>query len=226
MSDGKGLTEKSTEQPTEQPQTSTAISSNPQNVIFVLDSSGSVKSSGWNHVLGFVRDVIKTLDVINQYKVAIVSYGYVATIDIELGEYASKSALLKAINTNDIPWKDQSTNTAAALHKVNNDVYSRSDPSNDDDNTIILITDGPEVDKDKTITRAKETRNLGIRIIPIVVGDRVEYEKLKVMVSNDDEILRIDDFTRLAEVFDTVSSRLKSGAYKLPLTGSKYQWFF
>ena len=77
-------------------------------VAFVLDSSGSIGAHNWDIVKSYVRNVTATVGVEGDQRVAIITYGNVASVITDFTN--DQDSLTKLIN--DLRFLDQATNTA------------------------------------------------------------------------------------------------------------------
>ena len=83
-------------------------------MIFVLDSSGSIGAENWIKVLEFVKAVVRDFTIgENNVRVGAVTFGTRATINFHLNEHFDETSLLNAIDQ--IAWKEQMTNTSGKL---------------------------------------------------------------------------------------------------------------
>ena len=82
--------------------------------MFVIDSSGSIRSSRWPLVLGFVKDIIAQLEVAqDRVRIGVITYSDNAQFRFSLNQYESKKDVLTAING--FEYTKGKTNTPAAL---------------------------------------------------------------------------------------------------------------
>lgn len=99
--------------------TSSLLSDCPGNgdIVFVLDSSGSVGGENFELVKDFVIFTIEALDIESgAYRIGISSFSDSARIEFNLNAYNNRPDLEAAIKR--IPYVYGSTNTAAALNQV------------------------------------------------------------------------------------------------------------
>jgi len=67
-------------------------------LVFVLDSSGSLKIENWNKVLNFVTGIVRHLDVGRLgTHVGVVYYGSSATLGFHLDKYTTTDDVIKAV---------------------------------------------------------------------------------------------------------------------------------
>ncbi|XP_046338542.2 uncharacterized protein LOC124119916 [Haliotis rufescens] len=143
---------------------------------FILDGSGSVSTSDFNHMIKFVKNVTKKLDISkDEVKVSTVEYGSSVGDDIEFRDFASESSLVSAIGK--IRKSGGGTNTAAAiLHTVNVLFRPAAGARPNAKRVAILMTDGHSNDKKLTINAAKKAKGAGITMISVGIGNADEAE--------------------------------------------------
>ena len=92
-------------------------------IVFALDSSGSIGIDNWLLVLNFTKNVIRGFTVgPNNVKIGLLYYGNYATLAFHLDEHNSTEDLLTAIDR--IPWKDQKTNTSGAIRVMREEMFT------------------------------------------------------------------------------------------------------
>lgn len=68
-------------------------------IVFVLDSSGSVGFDNFTVMKGFVKSIIQNLEIgPDQTKVGLITFSRYPSIRIRLGAYADKTSLLSAVD--------------------------------------------------------------------------------------------------------------------------------
>ena len=183
-------------------------------IVFVLDSSGSVGEKNWEKMLNFVKDVINQLPVgIHSTRVGLVNYGNRATAEFYLNSHNSSASAVAAIDQ--IKWKDQETNTSGALWMTKEVMFSsvngdrRRAP-----NVAIVITDGESNrDKDKTIPYAAEAKAAGIVMFAIGIGNKTNQNELKGIAQNISYVFNVENFNAL----DRIRSQVVMSACDIPV---------
>ena len=131
-------------------------------IIFVLDSSGSLGLSNWKKILEFTKDLIGSFPLGDDgMRVGVVSYGSKATVHINLNDHFSHSQLNRAIDS--IPWKDQETNTSGGIRTMREFMFTQERGDRPlVPNIGIVVTDGASNrDEDLTIPEANRARDDG-----------------------------------------------------------------
>lgn len=94
-------------------------------IIFVLDSSGSVGTSNWKVMLKFVQDVINIFTIgKNDVQVGVDIYANSASTRIRLNSYQSKTQLMDAVKR--ISYTNGGTATNRAIHHLISSSFSSS----------------------------------------------------------------------------------------------------
>ena len=68
-------------------------------LVFILDSSGSISSSHFNLSLQFVAQVVEAMKVPDVVKVATVTYSDSPHVEFYLNSYSNKSGVVNAIRS-------------------------------------------------------------------------------------------------------------------------------
>jgi len=67
-------------------------------VVFVIDSSGSIKSSNFLKVKNFVKNVVRSFDISNNtVRVGLVQFSRYAVLEFDLLRYSNKSDITAAV---------------------------------------------------------------------------------------------------------------------------------
>jgi collagen type VI alpha len=170
---------------------------NQADVVFALDSSGSIEKENFDIMQGFVRDVIFGLNVDAGTRIGIVQYSSEASIRFHLNQYATTTSALNALN---LRFTGGTTNTAEALRIVRQSMFT---PENGDRpeaiNVLLLLTDGKSDNRDQTWAEAVASRKAGINIITIGVGPSIGETELKGIATDPDEenVYIVKDFNAL-----------------------------
>ena len=94
-------------------------------MVFVLDSSGSVGEENWQKVLSFVNKTVAEIQM-GPYgtQVGVVTYGNRAKVNFHLNKYTEYNEdMAKAIL--DIPWRDQETNTSGGIKVMDEVMFTK-----------------------------------------------------------------------------------------------------
>uniref|UniRef100_W5MCR5 Matrilin-1 n=1 Tax=Lepisosteus oculatus TaxID=7918 RepID=W5MCR5_LEPOC len=155
----------------------------PMDLVFIVDSSRSVRPSEFEQVKVFLTKVIEGLDVgPNATRVGVVNYASGVKNEVSLKTYRNKAALVKAVTK--IEPLATGTMTGLAIQFAMNVAFSEAEGarvrSSDISKVAIIVTDGRPQDNVKDV--AARARDLGIQIFAIGVG-RVDMNTLRQIAS-------------------------------------------
>ncbi|CAC5396105.1 COL6A [Mytilus coruscus] len=177
-------------------------------IVFVLDSSGSVGTSNWKSMLKFVQDVINIFTIGKNYvQVGVDIYANSASTRIRLNSYQSKTQLMDAVKR--ISFTNGGTATNRAIHHLISSSFSPSHGSRSGVPKIgIILTDGRSNSQFSTIAAANAARKKGIELFAIGIGSSVNTVELKGVANDPDSIFyfSVHDFKAL----QSIKSRLAS----------------
>ena len=143
----------------------TTSSSDPRDIIFVVDNSGSIGSGRLDDDLKpFVKNLAQSIAFQPNEKVGLVSYGTTATTLLSPRSY-EQTNFNNAVNSMTI---DGRTNTTDALSLARSHLDGLSNTGRQQ--TVVLITDGKSNDTANTVQQATEIKSAGYRIIGVAVG--------------------------------------------------------
>ena len=172
-------------------------------LVFVLDSSGSVGSGNFALVRNFVADVIDTFEIgPDETQVGVITFSGIARTIFQLNAHSTTSTLLQAIQ--DIPFMDDpgpSTNTADALNVLGADAFTSESGARNPGLAIprvaIVVTDGQSnINSSQTIPNAEAVHTAGVVVFAIGVGNSVDLGELNGIASDQ-------SFVSLLMEFDT-----------------------
>ena len=106
------------------------------NLLFLLDSSESVKYSNWKLIIQFVKDMCNRFRL-KYSKVGIIRYASDAEIALPLSQF--NSTAVRNMTIDDIFYKTGGTRTDLALQKADEVLQFEEQQSQ----VLILVTDGP-----------------------------------------------------------------------------------
>ncbi|KAG5264497.1 hypothetical protein AALO_G00254880 [Alosa alosa] len=155
----------------------------PTDLVFIVDSSRSVRPSEFEQVKVFLAKVIEGLDVRpDATRVGVVNYASRVKNEISLKATRTKAALTKAVSK--IEPLSTGTMTGLAIQFALNVAFSEAEgarvKSQGVSKVAIIVTDGRPQDNVREV--AARARDAGIEIFAIGVG-RVDMNTLKQMAS-------------------------------------------
>ncbi|XP_052833179.1 collagen alpha-1(XII) chain isoform X1 [Octopus bimaculoides] len=136
-------------------------------LVFVIDSSGSVKKPNFEKTKTFLQNIVTNLDIgPDTTRVSVIRFSDEPDIPFGLGTYNTKTAIMKAIS--DIEYIDGNTFTHLALDKARNNVFTSTRKSVAS-KVLVLVTDGKSESENKTVAAAEELKDNGVTIFTIGV---------------------------------------------------------
>jgi len=179
-------------------------------VVFVVDSSGSIGIDHWTKDLQFICDVIDNLPVgPKDTHVAMTTYGNRAHIIFYLTNFTDSTSLKAAVKA--APFLDENTNTSGGIY-VGQKVLL--DPSNGGrvgaPKMMVVITDGASTyDKQFTVPYANEAKAAGTMVIAVGVGNQTDPAELKAIAGTSKSgtllYFQADNYDMLAPIKDTLA---------------------
>ncbi|TDH04218.1 hypothetical protein EPR50_G00149570 [Perca flavescens] len=176
----------------------------PTDIVFIIDSSRSVRPSEFEQVKVFLAKVIEGLDIgPNATRVGVVNYASRVKNEVSLKTYRTKAGLIKAVTK--IEPLSTGTMTGLAIQFALNVAFSEGEgarvKSPDISKVAIIVTDGRPQDNVKDV--AQRARDAGIEIFAIGVG-RVDMSTLKQMASES-----LDDHVDYVESYSVIEKLTK-----------------
>ncbi|XP_068126463.1 integrin alpha-E isoform X2 [Hyperolius riggenbachi] len=172
-------------------------------ICIVLDGSGSIEEVDFMKAKNFTFNLMtKIWDKCSECEFAVVQYGEViqTEFNIEESRKDSRSILEKVQNIKQL---GNVTKTASALLHVLDTIYNENSGSKPSSTKIILVVTDGEIYKDPVnlSTVIKDTRMQSIERFSIGVGNvfnrRGAYQELKDIATDEDHIIRVDDYSKL-----------------------------
>ncbi|XP_071092730.1 uncharacterized protein [Haliotis cracherodii] len=194
-------------------------------LVFLLDSSGSVRLHNFKSMLSFVKSFLSTTSIDDgNVRVGVVTFNSRAHIQFHLNQYKTKKELFRAIDK--IKYKKGGTNTYAGLRTLRTKMFSkRRGDRRAAKNVALVITDGlSNRNAKKTIPEAKAVRKANIHIYAIGIGLKKRTAELEGIASRPIEENRftVKDFKGLGGLKEKVfASVCQFATTPLPPKGGK-----
>jgi len=164
-------------------------------VVFVVDSSGSVGEAGFKKVQEFVGKALDRSKLGEQHmKVGVVQFGSTASVEADL----SADAAATKTKVNAMTWQKSNTNTAEAL-AVARDVLTQG--RQEAPSVAVVITDGMPTSKYLTATAVSRVHKRAIRLLFVTVGNGVNKRVMKQWASwpPKENVVSVPSFKELDE---------------------------
>uniref|UniRef100_UPI0037E944B3 matrilin-4 n=1 Tax=Semicossyphus pulcher TaxID=241346 RepID=UPI0037E944B3 len=170
--------------------------SGPVDLIFLIDSSRSVRPHEFETMRKFMIDILDTLDIgLNATRVGVVQYSSQVRSEFSLKTHATLASMVKGINQI-IPLA-QGTMTGLAIKYVMNSAFIAEEGDRPKvPNVVVIVTDGRP--QDRVAEVAAEAREKGIEIYAVGVA-RADMTSLRAMASPP-----FEDHVFLVESFDLI----------------------
>ncbi|XP_067386818.1 cartilage matrix protein [Emydura macquarii macquarii] len=179
----------------------------PSDLVFIIDSSRSVRPNEFEQVKVFMSKVIESLDVgPNATRVGVINYASTVKNEFSLKTHRTKASLLQAVRK--IQPLSTGTMTGLAIQFAINRAFSDSEGarvrSPEISKVAIIVTDGRPQDGVKDVSA--RARSLGIKLFAIGVG-RVDMNTLRQMASEplDEHV----DYVESYSVIEKLSTKFQ-----------------
>ncbi|KAK2186747.1 hypothetical protein NP493_190g03002 [Ridgeia piscesae] len=170
-------------------------------IMFVLDSSGSIGYMKWFVAKQFVIDVVKGLKIReDQTRIGVISFSTTVRTDISLGEITDTDELINKVW--DIDYMAGVTNTAGGL-KLMHEVFLANKREHVTQIAVLLTDGNSNLQSTQTIPNANAAAADGFEIFAIGVG-AIDIDELKGIATNDDFVYKVPDFSALSGVTNDV----------------------
>ncbi|KAM4699797.1 cartilage matrix protein [Discoglossus pictus] len=173
----------------------------PTDLLFIIDSSRSVRPSEFEQAKVFISQVIESLDVgVNATRVGILNYASSVKNEFSLKTHKTKASLLQAVKK--IQPLSTGTMTGLAIQYAINQAFTETEGArvkSDISKVAIVVTDGRPQDGVKDVSaRARET---GIEMYAIGVG-RVDMTTLRQIASEplDEHVDYVESYSLIEKL--------------------------
>jgi len=177
----------------------TTNSSLKLDLVFILDSSGSITSPNFQTMLRSVENIVSsdTLTIgPDDTRVALIRFSDDANLEFDLNEYSDLNSLLQGIIA--VEYDAGFTDTAAALQLLRESSASGVLGVRDSASAVqvaIIITDGRSNDKAETESEAKLIHtSTNFEIFAVGVGNNVDMEELMLIAGSSGIVIQLDNF--------------------------------
>ena len=174
-------------------------------LVFVIDTSGSIRRRRWPVVQEFIKDIIRQMEVAtDRARIGVITYADDAVFRFGLDQYDSKRDILTAIDR--LPYTAGKTNTADALEMLSAEMFAPGRGQRDGvDNVAIIVSDGDSnINPERTIPNAIQARVNGIHLAVATMENDPDNLELKGIASDPDEanIFNVRRYSQLTEIVD------------------------
>ncbi|XP_072197515.1 collagen alpha-3(VI) chain isoform X12 [Excalfactoria chinensis] len=173
------------------------VSGEEKDIVFLIDSSDSVRSDGLAHIRDFISRIVQQLDVgPNKVRIGVVQFSNNVFPEFYLKTHRSKNAVLQAIRRLRLRG-GYPVNAGKALDYVVKNYFIKSAGSRIEDGVpqhlVVILGDQSQDDVNRPATVISSTS-----IQPLGVGARnVDRNQLQVITNDPGRVLVVQDFTGL-----------------------------
>ncbi|XP_050827856.1 matrilin-3 [Serinus canaria] len=185
----------------------TACKNRPLDLVFIVDSSRSVRPKEFEKVKIFLSEMIDTLDVGERTtRVAVMNYASTVKVEFPLRTYFDKASLKEAVSR--IEPLSAGTMTGLAIQTAMEEVFTEemgARPATFNiPKVVIVVTDGRPQDQVQGV--AASARTAGIEIYAVGV-DRADVQSLRMMASEplDEHVFYVETYG----VIEKLTSRFR-----------------
>ncbi|NWX24094.1 MATN3 protein, partial [Aegotheles bennettii] len=173
-----------------------ACKNRPLDLVFIIDSSRSVRPEEFEKVKIFLSEMIDTLDVGERTtRVAVMNYASSVKIEFPLRTYFDKASMKEAVSH--IEPLSAGTMTGLAIQTAMDEVFTEemgTRPATFNiPKVVIVVTDGRPQDQVQDV--AASARTAGIEIYAVGV-DRADMQSLRIMASEplDEHVFYVETY--------------------------------
>lgn len=180
----------------------------PADIVFLLDSSGSVGSANFQKQLDFVKKFANTFDIgPNNVQIGVETFATTPHHQFFMNKYPTKPTLLNAIGS--VPYQSGSTHTDLALKYVmDNDFKPAAGDRDHVVNILVVMTDGQSNDRQATTTQANKLHTMNIKTFAIGIGSGINHAELEHIATDAKHVFTVSNFDAL----NTLQAELKKTA--------------
>ncbi|XP_061188684.1 uncharacterized protein LOC133196851 [Saccostrea echinata] len=179
---------------------------------FIVDTSGSIGYFNFIDMLGFMKKVTRGLTVgPSNAQIAVVSFSDTARIEFQFGEHEDHTSLEKAINS--VNYDAMGTATSEGIKLARESIFKTSSRKGAT-KVALVITDGSSDSFHDTVKEAKTTREEGIVLFALGIGN-INKAELYAIASPPDctHVITLAGFSEI----DNVVQEIKKSACRAPI---------
>ncbi|XP_036355432.1 uncharacterized protein LOC115230178 isoform X2 [Octopus sinensis] len=180
-------------------------------LVFVIDSSGSVSEHNFNKTKIFLENIVRNLDIgPDKTRVAVIRFSTNPHVSFSLSAHTTNSAVRKAIDA--IDYDGGGTATGLALDEVRTSVFTNKRKSAAA-KVLVLVTDGQSDNEMKTVAAAQKLKDAGVTIFTIgVVNPRVSELTAAASEPSCTHYIDLKDYNEI----DFIVREIESDSCKAP----------
>ncbi|KAK3092700.1 hypothetical protein FSP39_006142 [Pinctada imbricata] len=181
----------------------------PADIVFILDSSSSVKTKNFRKMLNFVKSLVDEFVIgSTNTKVAVLTFNSRVYNQFHLNKYTTKAMIQSAIDG--IMFRRGLTYTYKAIKFAREESFQIVNGAREKSIKVaIIVTDGKSQRASETVIEAKKLRRENITIFSIGIGNKIKIAELKSMASDPDSshVFTVDSFDGLKTIKDSLAKK-------------------
>ena len=166
------------------------------NVVFLLDTSSGVNSRDFGKEKEFVKSLVRSLDaLLKESKMAAISYGAFPATSGTLNSYQSLNEFDRDVDALQVISGQRRMDEA--LSAATNMLRREKSPAR---SIVILLTAGRQAQLYQGLPvrdSSKELRNVGAEIYVITIGSEANFDGLRPIVAEPEDIYQVGSFDYL-----------------------------
>lgn len=187
--------------------------SNPADIVFLLDASGSVGTTNFQKQKDFVSKFVQAFNIGHgpqDVQIGAVTWSSAVHNQFNMNKYGTKTALQSAING--ITYDSGNTQTHLALQYVMNNSFKPAAGDRPNvPNILIVMTDGQSTTPSQTLTETQKLHHIpNLKVFAIGIGSGVDRTELGHIASDSKHVFVVNSFDALT----TIQTELKKKACK------------
>jgi len=183
----------------------------PADIVFLLDSSGSVGATNFKVLLQFIKNIVSRLNIgQDAAQISLVTFSSTPTCQISFKDRQDRGSLIHALGR--VVYHRGGTDTAAALRFARLNSFTEKNGARPDAAKIaIVITDGISYQPQQTAKEAKNLRDSGVTVFAIGMNN-AKLMELNAIASDPDasHVFQSSNF----DVLDTIKDKLTNEVCK------------
>ena len=194
-------------------------------LVFLLDSSGSIGDTNYDKVLKFVTETVSQFDIgPSATQIGLVIFGDYAQAQFHLNTYNDNVSVIHAVENT--PYLKEYTNTPDGLDRLIDEFNTSSFGARPEEQGIprvsIVVTDGQSNEgggPPATIANAQRVHDNNILTYAVGVGDSVNMDELNAIATSPQYVYLLEDFdvSELQQLQETINYQACKGAMAIRL---------
>ena len=172
---------------------------NKADVVFIMDSSGSIGASDYAKEKGFVKEIAKVFQISpNASRISTIIYDSRPELIFDFNKYTDEPGVSGAIDS--LPYLGKQTRIDKALALAVS-VFTQSRPSVP--RIAIILTDGKQTQDYDAIpleVAAQPLHDLGVKVYVIGIGGHVDINELNLIAKRPQDVFPVASFDQLLRV--------------------------